>query len=60
MSAAVAEYAEILRHSYWAKEGSLSSVLELAAQVASELPNDPDASEFASLVAQANRIVGNQ
>ncbi|MFD1738068.1 von Willebrand factor type A domain-containing protein [Bacillus salitolerans] len=32
--AAVAEFAEILRESYWAKEGSLESVLELAQESA--------------------------
>jgi len=56
--AAVAEYAEILRHSYWAKQGSLAAVSELARQVADELPNDPDVAEFADLVARAGQIAG--
>lgn len=59
LAAAVAEYAEILRHSYWAKGGSLPAVSELAGQMASELPNDPDVGEFAALVAQANQITAN-
>ncbi len=58
LAAAVAEYAEILRHSYWAKESSLSAVSELAGQLATELPNDPDVAEFATLVTQANQIAG--
>jgi Ca-activated chloride channel family protein len=60
LAAAVAEYAEILRQSYWAEGGSLGAVAALAAQVANELPNDPDAAEFAELVEQARRIASNQ
>ncbi len=56
LSAAVAEYAEILRESYWAREGSLEAVLDLARQAAQELPDDPDVSEFIQLVAQASDL----
>jgi Ca-activated chloride channel family protein len=60
LAAAVAEYAELLRHSYWSREGSLGAVLELTQAVAAELPNDPDVAEFAELVAQAKQIAGRQ
>lgn len=56
LTAAVAEYAEILRQSYWARESSLAAVLELAQQAAAELPNDPDGAEFVSLVQQASHL----
>jgi Ca-activated chloride channel family protein len=60
LTAAVAEYAEILRQSYWARESSMVEVLELARQAAAELPNDPDGAEFVSLVQQANRLAQSQ
>jgi len=56
LSAAVAEYAEILRESYWAKEGHLEDVLALARQAAKELSDDPDVAEFIKLVAQASDL----
>jgi Ca-activated chloride channel family protein len=56
LAAAVAEYAEILRHSYWAQDSSLATVAGLARQVAAALPNDPDVAEFAALVEQASQI----
>ena len=59
LSVAAAEYAELLRHSYWAREGSLGAVLELARAVAAELPNDPDVAEFAELVARAREVAEN-
>jgi peptide/nickel transport system substrate-binding protein len=54
LTAAVAAYADILRHGPWSKEGNLATVTELARQVAAELPNDPDVVEFAALVHQVN------
>ena len=52
MDAAVAEFAEILRGSYWAKEGHLSDVLSVARTAASSLHDDVTA-EFVSLVEKA-------
>lgn len=58
--AAVAEYAEILRESYWAQDGDLGEVRRMAQQVSVELADHPtlsaDAVEFAYLVTQAGRI----
>jgi Ca-activated chloride channel family protein len=55
----VAEYAEILRESYWAEGSTLGSVLEEADRV-SRLLDDADAVEFVDLVRRANRIAGGE
>jgi hypothetical protein len=59
-SVVVAEYAEILRDSYWAEGSTLAGVLEEAERVSHLLPNDPDMNEFVELVRRASRIAGNQ
>jgi len=56
LDAAVAEYAEILRESYWALEGSMEDVRAVAGRVSRLLPDDPDVTEFLDLVTQAARI----
>ena len=56
LAAVVAEYAEILRESYWALESSLGDVLARAEYVRSLLPEDGDVAEFVQLVAIAERI----
>ena len=56
LASAVAEYAEILRDSYWALDGSLEDVRALTQRVTRMLPNDPDVAEFAMLVSQAMQI----
>jgi hypothetical protein len=56
LDAAVAEYAEILRDSYWARESSLEDVAWEARRIAEYLPHDPDVAEFASLTERAARI----
>jgi Ca-activated chloride channel family protein len=56
LDAAVAEFAELLRHSYWAKDGNLEEVLALAYDATQELPDDPDVDEFHHLVARANKL----
>ena len=60
MSAVVAEYAEILRESYWAQDGSLERVAAEAGRVQRLLPSDEDVSEFASLVSRAESIQSQQ
>jgi hypothetical protein len=67
LTAAVAEYAELLRGSYWAKEGSLDEVLAVAQRAGAELSRDDrlerdsslseDVAEFIWLVSQARRMV---
>ena len=56
LAAIVAEYAEILRWSYWARDGSLKDVVSEARRVQQLLPQDSDVAEFADLVARAERI----
>ncbi len=56
LSAVVAEYAEILRDSYWAREGSLEDVVAEAERLRRLLPDDSDVAEFAALTVQAERI----
>lgn len=54
LDAAVAEFAEILRESYWARDGSLEDVLALVQQVAPQLAADDlladDVDELLTLV----------
>ena len=52
----MAEYAEILRESFWAQEGSLMVVSNEARRVLQLLPQDTDVVEFASLASTAAEI----
>ena len=56
LTAAVAEYAEILRESYWAQEGDLGAVLALAQRAGAGLVEDQDVAEFIWLVSKANQL----
>ena len=56
LAAVVAEYAEILRESFWAKDGSLEQVAAEARRVQGLLPQEPDVAEFASLTQNALSI----
>lgn len=53
LSAVVAEFAEVLRGSYWAREGSLQAVAERARDVQLLIPESAAVSDFASLAVQA-------
>ena len=59
LTAVVAEYAEVLRHSYWAKESSLDAVLAQARRVAGYLPDEGDVAEFLGLVERASYLLMN-
>jgi len=56
-SVVVAEYAEILRESYWAEDSSLDSVYREAERVSEYLPRDEAVSEFVDLVRRARRLM---
>ena len=56
LSAVVAEYAEILRDSYWAREGSLEAVAAEAGRILRLMPEDTDVAELSALVAMAEGI----
>ena len=53
LSAVVAEFAEVLRGSYWAREGNLQAVADEARRVQTLLPEMNEVSDFASLAIQA-------
>ena len=55
-AAVVAEYAELLRESYWAQDGSIASVVAEAERVQRLLPQSSDAAEFTALVVRTQRI----
>ena len=54
----VAEYAEVLRDSYLAKNISLYSIQEQAERVSDRLNEDEDVAEFVTLMHQAVRYAG--
>ena len=56
LSAVIAEYAEILRDSYWAKENDLSTLAVDARRIAEYMPGDAEVQEFASLVTTAANL----
>ena len=58
LAAVVAEYAEVLRESFWAQGSSLAEVRRMAERVAELLPEDGNVQEFLSLVSRAEGIAG--
>jgi hypothetical protein len=52
----VAEYAEILKQSYWAEENTLSDVYREAQRVAELLFRDEAMQEFVELIHKALRL----
>lgn len=60
LDAAVAEFAEILRESYWARDGSMGDVLALVQQVAPQLGSNElladDVAELMSLVERSMEL----
>jgi Ca-activated chloride channel family protein len=56
LAAAVAEYTEILRKSYWAKDSKMSDVLTLMRRVQEEMPDDAQVIEFTGLVERAAQL----
>jgi hypothetical protein len=55
LASLVAEFAEILKGNYWAKDADLAEVLRRARQFA-ESTGDERAAEFANLVEKAQRF----
>jgi Ca-activated chloride channel family protein len=52
----VAEYAEILKDSYWAEESSMNDVYDQAQRLSDEFHRDEVMDEFVELVRQARRL----
>ena len=55
-SVVVAEFAEILKDSYWAEDSSLDDVYDEARRIEDELRRDNDMEEFVDLVKKAVRL----
>ena len=56
LAACAAEFAEILRESYWAKDGDMGEVLKLAQELSYENKDDDDIIEFTAMVSRANKL----
>ena len=54
----VAEYAEVLRDSYWAKNSSLEAVRRQVERISELLPQNQDVAEFVDLVRRASDLRG--
>ena len=59
LAAVVAEYAEILRESYWAQDGNLEDVVAQARRVQGLLPRGSDVAEFADLTQRTLSVHDN-
>ena len=57
LTAAVAQFAEILRGNEWAQGAKMRDVLNVIYNVRNQLPFDNDVNEFVGLVEQATRLV---
>lgn len=55
-SVVVAEYAEILKQSYWAEDSSLADVYREAIRVSEWLPGEDDMNEFMELIRTASHL----
>jgi len=53
LASVVAELGELLKHSYWAKEGDLDGLFRRAQAVSAEYPGDLRVAELATLVGKA-------
>ncbi len=62
LTAIVAQYAEVLRNSYFAQQSgvTLADIVTDAAAIAQELHHDKDVQEFAQLAAQVIKFAGDQ
>ena len=55
----VAEFAEILKGSYWAKEGSLEQLERRAGSLTTDFPGDRAVQDLVALIGQARRLTVN-
>ncbi len=53
LTSLVAEYAEILKRAYWAREGDLDDVFRRAQRLSAEFAGDREVADFVSLVGRA-------
>ena len=57
LAATAAEFAEILRKSYWAKGATLGSVLERAQKLNQDFAGNADVIELVDLISKANKLM---
>jgi Ca-activated chloride channel family protein len=57
LAATVAEFAEILRNSYWAKDATLEPVLQQAQTLAGEFKENADVIELVDLISKAKQLM---
>ncbi|MHC4759455.1 MAG: YfbK domain-containing protein, partial [Planctomycetota bacterium] len=57
LAATAAEFAEILRKSYWANGAVLADTLEKAKLLKNERPAEEDIAELVELISRANRLM---
>ncbi len=55
LTAVVAEFAEILKRTYWARGSSLDDLFARAQRISADYPGDHEVAEFVTLVSQAAR-----
>ena len=55
-AAVAAEFAEILRESYWARGTTLTDLLDPITTLVRDLPDDPDILELAQMIRQATKL----
>jgi Ca-activated chloride channel family protein len=60
LASLVAEHAEILRHSYWARGSELEDVFRRAQSVSGEFPGDVEVAELVGLIGRAARLEGER
>lgn len=56
LASATAEFAEILRKSYWAKDGDLDKVLKVVKSLGANQADNPDVKELINLIATAKKL----
>jgi Ca-activated chloride channel family protein len=59
-AAVCAEFAEILRGSYWAKESSLEDLLDPVTQLVRDLPDDQDILDLAQMIRRAAAVTSEE
>jgi Ca-activated chloride channel family protein len=57
LHAAVAEFSELLRDSYWAQDGNYVDLLTFAAPLVDEMDGNDDVAEFVDLIRTAGRLI---
>lgn len=60
LAATVAEFAELLKGTYWARDGSMDRVADELERLAAELDGDPRVAEVAALARRAAALMADQ